>query len=116
MGRRLVGACQYPGCPALARSGWCPVHQPAPRAHREIDRVRGRQVQTLRRRLFDCEPLCRRCLDHGYVRIATIRDHVVPLWEGGEDTAANTQPLCAECHADKTRVEAGRRHGPRGGA
>lgn len=30
-------------------------------------------------------------------------DHVVPLSEGGEDTIANCQALCANCHAKKSR-------------
>jgi len=33
-------------------------------------------------------------------------DHVVPLAHGGADTMTNMQMLCANCHAEKTRVEA----------
>jgi 5-methylcytosine-specific restriction endonuclease McrA len=33
-------------------------------------------------------------------------DHVVPLWDGGDDTLDNCQPLCPDHHADKTQREA----------
>ena len=32
-------------------------------------------------------------------------DHVVPLCAGGKDDISNMQMLCANCHAEKTRVE-----------
>jgi len=37
-----------------------------------------------------------------------IRDHVVPLAEGGREEPANIQPICATCHARKTADEARR--------
>jgi len=46
-------------------------------------------------------------------RVATIRDHTVPLEEGGRDDGTNAQPVCAECHAIKTeqeRIRGVRRH------
>lgn len=36
-------------------------------------------------------------------------DHVVPVAEGGEGTAANGQALCHGCHATKTRTDRTRR-------
>jgi hypothetical protein len=39
------------------------------------------------------------------VSLAEVRDHVIPLAEGGEDTEDNTQPLCILCHDQKTRQE-----------
>ena len=36
---------------------------------------------------------------------ATIRDHVVPLAEGGHDVDANVQALCVACHDVKTQAE-----------
>ena len=36
-------------------------------------------------------------------------DHIIPLWEGGTNEEENLQPLCAECHAQKTQKEAMRR-------
>ena len=32
-------------------------------------------------------------------------DHVVPLWQGGADAVDNCQPLCPNCHAEKTQTE-----------
>lgn len=32
-------------------------------------------------------------------------DHVVPLWQGGDDTIENSQSLCGTCHANKTQRE-----------
>jgi 5-methylcytosine-specific restriction protein A len=40
--------------------------------------------------------------------VATIRDHVIPLTEGGLDEEANIQAICAACHTAKTVREATR--------
>lgn len=33
-------------------------------------------------------------------------DHIVPLFNGGHDTASNLQLLCLPCHLIKSRAEA----------
>ena len=71
-------------------------------------RVTGRKLQHLRQRLFDKHPLCVLCLAKGRTAVATIRDHVVPLAEGGPDTEENTQAICVECHEVKTAEESKR--------
>lgn len=102
--------CGHPGCGALVRdgSGRCEKHQlqawaKRPNARR---RVTGRRLQADRRRLFSGEPLCRACHSVGRVTLATERDHIVPLSEGGADEPSNIQPLCGECHKEKTLAEA----------
>lgn len=35
-------------------------------------------------------------------------DHIVPMWEGGSDDVFNLQPLCVECHKEKSAEEATR--------
>ena len=40
--------------------------------------------------------------------MATIRDHIVPLAEGGRDTDDNTQALCEACSDTKTAAESQR--------
>ena len=37
-------------------------------------------------------------------------DHVIPLFEGGEDTAFNCKPACPGCHRKKSEEETIRRH------
>lgn len=53
------------------------------------------------------EPFCRICAATGRVTTATEVDHIVPLRRARESAfdAANLQPLCAVCHARKTRRE-----------
>jgi 5-methylcytosine-specific restriction protein A len=68
-------------------------------------RIRGRRLQLLRKRLFDKNPLCVVCQQQGKVRVATIRDHIIPLAEGGQDIESNTQGLCVQCSDTKTRAE-----------
>lgn len=70
--------------------------------------VTGFKLQKARESLFKREPLCRPCKAQGFVKIATIRDHIIPLAEGGEDTEGNTQPICADCHKHKTHEESKR--------
>lgn len=62
----------------------------------------------MRAELFAREPLCRLCFRRGDVVVATERDHIVPLEEGGKDEDANVQPLCADCHDAKSKAERAR--------
>ena len=78
-------------------------------------RARGRILQRRRARLFRRQPLCVHCLakDPPETRLATERDHVVPLSVGGADDYTNEQALCADCHAAKSIAERGARRRPR---
>lgn len=102
--------CAEPGCPTLVPSGRCATHA-RPTSHgwrADVTRVRGRELQRRRRRLFAAEPLCRTCAAQGFVTAATIRDHIIPLAEGGTDAPENIQPLCHACSDAKTQQEAAR--------
>jgi 5-methylcytosine-specific restriction enzyme A len=92
--------------PSRPRPAW---HHATP-----VHRVRGRELQRRRRALFEANPLCVVCLEHGRIVVATIRDHVIPLAEGGRDEEANIQAICGECHDTKTQAESrrGRREYP----
>jgi 5-methylcytosine-specific restriction protein A len=74
----------------------------------DTERVRGRKLQRLRRELFDKEPRCRLCRKAGLLSLATIRDHIIPLAEGGTEDPANIQPICQRCSDTKTSAEARR--------
>jgi 5-methylcytosine-specific restriction enzyme A len=111
--------CAKSNCPGYAvRGGYCEGHaRPADGkgyrwdTDRRTDvapRLRGRALQAARADLFVREPLCRVCAALGKVSPATIRDHIVPLAEGGQETEANVQPLCAACSDAKTHREAAR--------
>lgn len=104
--------CSHPGCGVLVRdgSGRCPRH-PKPVWQKKPDapkRITGRRLQQLRAGLFDREPLCRMCKALGLVVLATQRDHIVPLEEGGQDVESNVQPLCQACHDAKSNAERAR--------
>jgi 5-methylcytosine-specific restriction protein A len=71
-------------------------------------RIRGRQLQRLRMRLFAAHPYCVLCPKRGTHNLATIRDHRIPLAEGGRDDATNEQPICADCNRIKTAEESAR--------
>ena len=71
------------------------------------NRITGRKLQHLRRRLFQEQPLCVQCQQQGRVALAVERDHIVALCNGGTDTADNTQALCAACHEAKTLADTG---------
>ena len=62
----------------------------------------------MRAELFRSNPLCAMCEAQGRVTIATQRDHIVPLAEGGADDDSNTQGLCKACHDVKSKAEAAR--------
>lgn len=74
-------------------------------------RIRGAELQAMRRRHFRGNPLCVMCQAKGKVRLATELDHIKALVNGGTDTDDNRQGLCEPCHKDKTRIDMG--HAPR---
>jgi 5-methylcytosine-specific restriction protein A len=77
----------------------------------------GGQHRKLREQLLQQEPLCRLCKAKGRVTPATIADHVVPIAKGGAvHSLSNLQPVCAECHVDKSNADKGHRVKPRIGA
>lgn len=71
-------------------------------------RITGRRLQAMRADLFARDPLCAECFRQGRVTLATQRDHIKALAEGGADDASNVQGLCATCHDAKTKAEAAR--------
>lgn len=75
-----------------------------------MPRIRGRQLQQLRLDLFSRQPFCVLCLAKAprMLTIATIRDHVIPLAEGGRDDESNVQPLCQACSDAKSQRESKR--------
>src|SRR5262245_17975374 len=104
--------CSSAGCTKLSHDGTgrCPAHprelfrrmvstQPSPRT------ITGWELTKARRALFANDPLCVACAEQGRVSLATIRDHIIPLQEGGADEASNTQGLCRSCHAIKSEQE-----------
>jgi len=99
--------CAVPKCGRLN----CQVHPVTAwrsRSGPPPPRIRGRQLQQLRASLFARHPWCVRCLAAGRRTRATIRDHVIPLAEGGRDDETNEQALCQECSDAKTREESKR--------
>jgi len=112
MARAAPRPCTYPGCQTLVTdgSGRCARHPREPWVHKPDapPRVRGRRLQRQRARLFAEHPLCAECDRHGRVRPAVIRDHIIPLAEGGTDEPTNIQGLCQTCSDAKTATEATR--------
>lgn len=72
-------------------------------------RIRGTTLQATRDRILArdkgvCQ--CSRCKQQGMLRLATIVDHIVPLWAGGAEDDSNRQAINADCHALKSADEA----------
>lgn len=103
--------CTHPGCGVLVRDGTgrCPQH---PKTNwvkaTPVKRITGRRLQTLRADLFEREPLCAECRRQGRVTLATQRDHIVSLEEGGTEDPENIQGLCHDCHDVKSKAERAR--------
>lgn len=104
-------------CGVLVHDGTsrCALHKPKPwqRTANQAKRTTGRTLQRQRQQLFRSEPLCRECMRNGHTTPATIRDHIVPLAEGGRDDDSNIQPLCQQCSDAKTARESARGRGGR---
>jgi 5-methylcytosine-specific restriction enzyme A len=101
--------CTHPGCGALVRdgSGRCAKHprEAWKKAPTATKRITGRKLQAMRASLFARHPLCAECERHGRVTLATQRDHIVSLEEGGPDDETNEQGLCYDCHEVKSKAE-----------
>ncbi|KNE25238.1 HNH endonuclease [Achromobacter spanius] len=96
--------------PRLATAGSRLAAAPTPSAKR----MTGRKLQDRRLRVWSADPRCAHCgaltlYPHGFEL-----DHKVGLFDGGEDTDANTQVLCVSrdaqgrkvgCHDAKTRQD-----------
>lgn len=112
MASKPLRPCQHPGCAALTRDGWCPIHKPAPAPRRVSAAWHSwyslpvwtrelRPAQLLR------EPFCRECARRGIRTRAAVVDHVRPFrgdWALFLDTA-NHQSLCKFHHDQKTARE-----------
>lgn len=75
-------------------------------------RIRGGTLQTIRARILTrdrgvCQ--CEECKRTGAVKLATIVDHIVPLWAGGTESDHNRQAINVDCHARKSALEARQR-------
>ena len=72
-------------------------------------RIRGSALQAIRHRILTrdngiCQ--CDECKATGRVMLATVVDHITPLWAGGHESDANRQALSVECHDRKSAEEA----------
>ena len=101
--------CRYPGCP-----GFCAKGQVFCRDHMmwSNDRMRGSAEERgynarwrkARKAFLQEHPLCAECLKAGKLTPATVVDHIIPH-RGNQElfwNAENWQPLCKECHDQKT--------------
>lgn len=99
--------CGEPGCPELVSHGRCSRHERSSsggwKGHDGTapKRIAGRKLQHLRQQLFANEPFCRLC----HTRVASIRDHIIPLAEGGTESPENIQPICQRCSDTKSYEE-----------
>lgn len=104
MPRSAPKKCAVVGCSALVHNGSrCEAHQKEKwfKKPDAVKRITGRRLQELRHQLFKKSPLCAIC----NLRAAAIRDHIIPLFEGGEDVESNTQGICHECDDVKSKAE-----------
>lgn len=93
--------------------------QRAPALTTATQRITGSRLQAIRERILRrdngvCQ--CEECQAALAPRLASVVDHIVPLWEGGAESDENRQSLNEDCHARKSAEEARRRAGDAKGA
>lgn len=96
MTARAPSVCNVPGCPTLIPAGTsrCPEHGGNQRTGRPRTGTTTRAYRTTRARVLAMHNgRCARC-----PAPATVVHHIVPVSEGGSNTAANLTPLCQRCH------------------
>ena len=82
---------------------------PVARNLTQATRIRGNSLIAIKREHFKARPLCAECERQGRTTLAQVLDHIIPLWAGGQESAANRQGLCTPCHDAKSAVEAAER-------
>lgn len=106
--RGVLTVCSEPGCPNLTKGSFCTDHLPEP--WRDVERRRPRRkgqsgwsIQKLHREIIQrYRGICHVCGKDGSDEV----DHVLPLSQGGTDTADNLRPIHSKpCHAEKTLSE-----------
>ena len=68
-----------------------------------IPRDKSASYVRMRKYILAREPLCRVCKNE----IATQIDHIIRLRDGGTNKIENLQPICKDCHDEKSRIERG---------
>jgi len=101
----LPTACNWPGCPAIVRTRYCPTHEAAVRRRQDRNRPSstargyGHRWRQLRARVLAQQPYC------ACGARTTQVDHIVPLSRGGMHERANLRAMCGPCHSRRTRRE-----------
>ena len=68
----------------------------------ELERTRQTSPRQRARAIWEhMRDTYNRCLRCGRSGIPLDRDHIIPRYQGGDDTPQNWQPLCARCNASK---------------
>jgi 5-methylcytosine-specific restriction protein A len=109
--------CAYLGCPELADSRYCTVHQKIVDKHYNkyerdstSNKRYGRAWKRIRDYYIKSHPLCEECQREGRLTPAEEVHHILPLSKGGSNETNNLMSLCKSCHSRIT-VESGDRWG-----
>jgi 5-methylcytosine-specific restriction endonuclease McrA len=81
-------------------------------SHRTTHRIRGRELQETRLRLWTANPRCAMCNKLVQYPGGFDLDHKIPIEHGGSNDDSNLQILCngdGACHDIKTKAEGGKR-------
>ena len=85
---------------------WLAQDKPGGRKTTADSRYKSEAWKQYSRRLRTLEPLCRRCQAAGRITAATCVDHIYRVNAGGSFwNKFNHQPLCDECHREKSFKE-----------
>ena len=95
-----------PTIPKHLRKKWLPQRKAFEREGTEFD-YNTSAWRKDRKAFLSCNPLCAVCLSNEQYTVATVRDHIVPINQGGDAWAwSNAQGLCETCHNQKSGREA----------
>ncbi len=111
--------CNFPGCPSITSSRFCPEHERSVKkkydAERESASERGYDANwhKVSRMHLNEFPLCQECEKHGKITAAILTHHIRRIVDGGDRLEwENLESLCVECH---DVIHSEDRFNPRGG-
>jgi 5-methylcytosine-specific restriction protein A len=113
MPKKALKPCAHVGCFVLTNTQFCPTHE---QQHRLEHSRRCREVRPASEKLYHTTrwaklrrfhlsqyPLCVMCSTRGFVAVANVVDHIIPIVDGGAMfDPKNLQSLCRPCHTEKT--------------
>ena len=82
---------------------WVVERKPFERENSNSKFYNSRTWRNFRKVFLENNPLCVACKENGFIVVANVVDHILPINKGGDSLSeSNLQSLCSRCHNRKS--------------